>query len=414
MGEGRVTRRFSGGCLRLASMLVVLAGVTAGAGPARAASWAETLKAARGEHVYWYAWAGDPKINAYIDWVAAQVKDRFDIALQQVKIADTADAVGLVLAEKTAGRTTGGKADLVWLNGANFAAMKQARLLYGPFTQDLPNFALVDTKGKPTTLNDFTVPTDGYESPWGMAQLVFYADGARVKALPHTIEALGRWIADHPGRFTYPAPPDFTGATFLKQVLVSLTPAADRPALERPATDADFARLTRPLWQWLDAARPHLWHGGRSYPANYPALRQLVEDDETDIGFAFNPSEAATSIAQGLLPPTVRSFVLDGGTIGNTHFVAVPYDSGNTAAAMVVANFLLSPQAQARKADPRLWGDPTVLDVARLDAAGRAAFAALPTSPAELPPEALGPVLPEPHPSWMTRVAAEWQKRYAR
>ena len=50
-----------------------------------------------------------------------------------------------------------------------------------------------------------------------------------------------------------------------------------------------------------------------------------------------------------------------GGTIGNTHFVAIPYNSSAKEGAQVVANFLLSPEAQARKLDPTVWGDPTVL-----------------------------------------------------
>jgi ABC-type uncharacterized transport system YnjBCD substrate-binding protein len=32
----------------------------------------------------------------------------------------------------------------------------------------------------------------------------------------------------------------------------------------------------------------------------------------------------------------------------------------------VTANFLLSPEAQARKQDPKVWGDPTVLAMERL------------------------------------------------
>ncbi len=61
----------------------------------------------------------------------------------------------------------------MWINGENFAAMKRDGLLGEPFTQDLPNFKWVDTVNKPTTLIDFSVPTDGLEAPWGMAQLTF-------------------------------------------------------------------------------------------------------------------------------------------------------------------------------------------------------------------------------------------------
>ena len=54
---------------------------------------------------------------------------------------------------------------------------------------------------------------------------------------------------------------------------------------------------------------------------------------EVDIAFAFNPAAASNAIAAGELPDTVRSFVFDGGTIGNTHFVAIPFNSGAPEAA---------------------------------------------------------------------------------
>jgi putative thiamine transport system substrate-binding protein len=290
--------------------------------------------------------------------------------------------------------------------------MKSQSLLFGPFAETLPNYRLVDTVGKPTTRVDFTVPVDGLEVPWGMAQIVFLYDTARVREPPRDMAALLVWAEAHPGRFTYPAPPDFTGSTFLKQALYGLTPDAAR--LQQPATDADFAAATAPLWPWLDRLLPHLWRGGATFPANDQAQRQLLDDGEIDISLSFNPGEASSAIAQGLLPDTVRTYVLDGGTIGNTHFVAIPFNANAKEAAMVVADFLLSPEAQLRKQDPSVWGDPTVLAMDKLTPADRDKFAALPLGIATLPPAALGPVLLEPHPSWMTRLEAAWRQRYAK
>ena len=106
--------------------------------------------------------------------------------------------------------------------------------------------------------------------------------------------------------------------------------------------------------------------------------------------------------------------MFDGGTIGNTHFVAIPFNAAHKEAAMVVADFLMSAEAQAKKQDPRVWGDDTVLDLAKLEPAERALFDRLPLGVATLPPDKLGATLPEPHPTWMTRIEAEWRKRYSR
>ncbi|MYZ50034.1 ABC transporter substrate-binding protein [Propylenella binzhouense] len=373
--------------------------------------WQAVLAAARGETVYFHAWGGEPRINDYIAWVGREVAARFGVELVHVKVAETGAVVAKVLTEKAAGRTGNGSVDLVWINGENFAAMKENGLLLSePWADRLPSYRFVDVAGKPTVARDFGVPVDGLEAPWGMARLVFFYDPGEVPAPPRSAEALAAWIEANPGRFTYPQPPDFMGTTFLKQLLVDL--AADPAALARPVGSVDFEAVTAPLWAYLDRITPLLWRQGRAYPRDYGGMRQLLADGETAISFAFNPADASSAIANGELPDTVRSFVFDGGTIGNTHFVAIPFDAGASAGAMVVANFLMSPEAQARKEEAAVWGDPTVLAVDRLPPEDRARFAAVERGPATLPPDALGPVLPEPHPSWVAPLEAEWARRY--
>lgn len=392
------------------SLVLAVALLCAAVAPSRADDWQAVLDRARGQTVYWNAWGGADDINGYIAWVAQEVEARYGVAVVHVKVADIAETVSRVLAERLAGRDQGGSVDLMWLNGENFAAMRDQGLLGPPFAGQLPNFALVDTTGKPTTLVDFTVPTDGLESPWGMAQLVFMHDTAVVPDPPRSMATLLDWAEAHPGRFTYPLPPDFLGSTFLKQVLIEL--AADPSVLALPAEAADFDAVTAPMWAYLDALHPHLWRGGSGFPASGPELRRLFADGEIAIAFAFSPAEASHLIATGLLADTTRTFVLDGGTIANTHFVAIPFNANAREGAMVVADFLLSPEAQARKQDPHHWGDFTVLDLAALDPADRALFDAIDLGPATLAPDALGQPLAEPHPSWMTRLEAEWLERY--
>ncbi|MCH2393247.1 ABC transporter substrate-binding protein [Oceanibaculum sp.] len=398
--------------MRIVKIMLAALALATGIGTAKADDWSDTLAKARGQTVYWNAWAGDERINTYIQWVGTRVLAEHGVTLRHVKLADTAEAVSRVLAEKTAGRAEGGSVDLIWINGENFAAMKRGQMLFGPFTQKLPNFKLVDTKGKPTTLVDFTIPTDGLESPWGMAQFVFMMDTARVKNPPRSILALLDWAKANPGHFSYPAPPDFIGSTFLKQALVELTP--DRAILQKPMDEAGFAAATAPLWTWLDALHPALWREGSAFPKSGPALRQMLDDGAVDMALSFHPGEASSLIAEGKLPKSVRTFVLDGGTIGNTHFVAIPFNAKAKEGAMAVANFLLSPEAQARKQDPAHWGDGTVLDLAALPAADKARFGAIQLGVATLSPQELGTALPEPHPSWMTRIEEEWLKRYSR
>ncbi|MDY8107675.1 ABC transporter substrate-binding protein [Fulvimarina sp. 2208YS6-2-32] len=387
-------------------------GALAQDGGESAGEWNETVAAARGQTVYFNAWGGSQNINDYIGWVAEEVDDRYGITLEHVKVDDTANAVAQVVAEKAAGRNEDGGIDLIWINGENFASMKEQDLLAGGFASSLPNWRLVD-QDNPSVTTDFTVPTEGRESPWGGAKFVFFTDSARFGALetmPDSAGELLEWAKANPGRFSYPAPPDFMGSSFLKQVLSETI--EDPAVLENPVVDADFERVTAPLWAYLDQLDPVMWRSGRDYPANYPAMKQLLADGELGIIFAFNPAEASSAIANDELPDTVRSFVFSGGTLGNTHFVTIPYNSGSKEAAKVVANFLISPEAQIRKEKPEVWGDPTILALDKLSDAEREAFAAIDRGVATLGPDELGPVLPEPHPSWMTRIEEKWLTRY--
>jgi putative thiamine transport system substrate-binding protein len=394
----------------LAAILVALAVPFAAA--AQDGKWSAIVAKAKGQTVNFNAWAGDEKTNAFIQWVGAEVGKRYGVKVNHVKLKDTAEAVTRVVAEKAAGRHQDGTVDLIWINGPNFLAMKQQALLFGPFTQLLPNHARVDTTNIRSNVVDFTVPVDGMESPWRRAQIVFVYDGMRVRDVPRSVPELLAWAKRNPGRLTHPSIRNFLGSTFLKQALYELAP--DAAVLQRPATDTNFAAVTAPMWAWYEELRPQLWRQGRQLPENGPAQRQLLNDGEIDMMISFNPAEAAVAIHAGLLPDSVRTFVFARGTIGNTSFVAIPYNAANKEGAMVVADFLLDPATQAHAQDFRQMGNFSVLDFGKLSAAERKRFDDLPKSPA-LPTNAeLGTTLLEPHPTWMTRIANEWEKRYTK
>ena len=397
---------------RLLAAAAAAASILSAPALAQDLKWPDVVAAARGQTVNFNAWAGDEKTNAFIAWVGDELARRYGVRVNHVKLKDTAEAVTRVVAEKAAGRDAGGTVDLIWINGPNFLAMKEQRLLFGPFTPALPNYARVDTTNVRSNVVDFTVPVDGMASPWRRAQIVFVYDGRRIKDPPRSMPELLAWARANPGRLTHPSVRNFLGSTFLKQALYEFAP--DPAVLQQPATDGNFAAVTAPLWAWYDALKPHLWRRGQQFPDSGPAQRQLMNDGEIDVMISFNPSEAAVAIAAGLLPDTVRTFVPAKGTIGNTSFVAIPYNAANREGAMVVADFLLDPATQAHAQDFRQMGNFTVLDMAKLSPAERKRFADLPRTPA-LPTNAeLGATLLEPHPSWMTRIASEWEKRYTK
>lgn len=375
--------------------------------PQSSTAWAAIEQRARGQKVFFNAWGGSERTNAYLQWAAAEVARRHGVQVEHVKLTDTVEAVRRVRAEKAAGKGSGGSVDVVWINGENFLAMKREGLLFGPFAESLPHFQWVDVQGKPTTRIDFSEPVEGMEAPWGMAQFTLYGDARRVPNPPRSMTALLEFARANPGRVTYPRPPAFIGTTFLKQALVELN--TDRAALYRPVTPEALAQAAAPLWRYLDALHPHLWRNGRQFPPSPAAIRQMVADGELFIALSFNPNEAANEIAARRQPETTQAWQMSAGSIGNTHFLAIPFNSGVKEGAQVLINFLMSPEAQAHKADIAVWGDPTVLAIDRLPAADKARF----TSAARAGQvSAPAPVIPEPHGSWVDALEREWLRRY--
>ena len=371
-----------------------------------AQDWEETVAAAAGQTVFFNAWGGDERINAYIAWAGDRVREDFGVTVQHVKLADTAEAVNRVRLEQQANKTTGGSIDLIWINGENFATMKSEGLLFGPWAEHLPAFAGVDVEGKPTTVLDFQTPTEGFEAPWGMAQFNVIVDGALAPDFPTALSDLTDWAAQNPGRFTYPQPPNFLGTTFLKQATLALS--NDPDALYAPVDVADFAAVTAPVWAFLDQLHPNLWQRGQNFPVSGPAAQQLLSDAETAATLSFFPLEGPALVAAETFVEATVVQGFDGGSIGNTHFVAIPFNSSAAAGAQVFANFLMTPEAQIRKQSLAAWGDATVLDESRLSAAEQSALLEA-TNGLSV---SVGSVLPEPHPSWTSALEAAWLQRY--
>ena len=345
--------------------------------PASAEPWSQTLSAARGQTVSLWMWGGDPQGNAYVDDVLAPAAAKLGITLKRVPIADTMDAINRVIAEKQAGRTDG-SVDLVWVNGDNFKTGQQASLWRCGWSGSLPNMKYT-APNDPLLTSDFGTPVNGCEAPWHKAQFTFVYDSARVPDPPHTMAGLLAWIKAHPGRFTYPAPPDFTGSVFVREALYSV--AGGYRNVPTVPTQSAYDAVSPALWTELNDLKASLWHAGQTYPKDSVQLDQLYAGGQVDFTMTYGPATLTSLVAKGTFPKTTKVLTLDEGTIGNASFLAIPVNAAHTAAAEVVANLAMSPEQQLAKADPAVWGQFTVLDQSLLPTADAKAFAALPVSP---------------------------------
>lgn len=372
-------------------------------------SWDEVVAEAEGQTVYWNMWGGSDITNRFVQgYIGGLLADRYGVTLEMVPVTDATVFVNRVLGEKQAGRDRDGSVDLMWINGENFRTMREADLLFGPYAERLPNIQYVDLE-EPSIAFDFGYPVEGYESPYGTAQVVMIYDSAAVDEHPTTIEGLLDWIRANPGRFAYPAPPDFTGSAFVRHVFYYA--AGGYEELLGEFDQELFDEVAPRAWEILNDVEPYLWRSGETYPETRAQLQQLFANGEVFFDVAYNPNDPANMVAQGRYPESTRSFVFEGGTIGNTHYVAIPYNSPHKAAAMVTANLLLSPEVQLEKARPDVWGDPPAIDLTRIPTQWIESFEQLPQPASVVPPEIRAErKLPELQAPWLEAIERGWRE----
>lgn len=373
-------------------------------------SWQSIEKKAQGQTVDWYMWGGSPAVNAYVNgYLATELKSRFNITLRQVPVKDIAEIVSKLAVEKQAGKTEDGSVDLIWINGENFRTCKKLNLLHGPFANILPNIKNLDVDS-PALKSDFGTPVEYMESPWGSSQLVMIYDSARTPEPPKTVPDLLTWIKENPGRFTYPAPPDFTGSAFLRHIFYHESGSSNR--WQKPYTRGDLKNSADKTFATLRELKHSLWRGGATYPESPVKMDTLFADKEIDFSFSYQQGSASQNIRDGIFENTVRTFVFENGTISNTHFVAIPFNAKDKNGAMVVANFLLSPEAQLEKAKGDVWGDFPVIHPEKLLPEWQEKFNNLPKGIATLSDlELQTHQLPEPPSEILIYLEKGWQKQ---
>lgn len=357
-------------------------------------SWKEIEQKAKGQTVYFHAWGGSQEINRYLQWAAKELQRQNGVTLKHVKVTDIAESSSRLLAEKAAGKEQGGSVDMVWINGENFKSMKDNELLYGPFVEGLPSWQYVD-KSLPVDV-DFSEPTEGLEAPWGVGQLVFIYDSAELSNPPASFSDLLNYAKAHPNRLSYPKPPEFHGSSFIKALLIELSNNDER--LQKPVTDQSFNDLTPPLWRYLDEFNSVAWRGGKHFPSGTTETLRLLDDGQLDLAVTFNPNAVYSAQSAGNLEESTRVYAMETGALSNIHFLAIPWNATAKEGAMVAINFLLSPEAQSRKGDLEIWGDPSVLEKQYLTGSAKETQQFKSVA--------------EPHPSWQTRLEQEWLKRY--
>lgn len=367
-------------------------------------TWAGIEEQAHGQTVHLFMWTGDPYINQYMEkFVVPAVKQRYGITLD-VHAGLGNQLVSMIGTELDAGKAESA-ADMMWINGETFYQLRQLKALHGPFLNQLPHAQYLNLDS-PFINTDFQQKIDGYEAPWGNVQMTLIYDTLRVQKPPQTRAEWTAWVKAHPGRFTFDT--KFSGLTFLKGLLMDI---AGRETLLGTFNEARYQRYSAELWGLLRELKPYFWKQGRTFPDGVAQLHQLFVNNEVDFTMSNNDGEVDNKVTQGLFPKSTRAYVWQSGTIQNTHYLGIAARAAHKAGAMVVINFLLSPEAQLEKLKPAVWGDGTVLDVRKLPGEWKNRFATVPgrvyaPDRAQIQPFAL----PELAPEYMIRLAEDFRR----
>ncbi len=346
---------------------------------------------AKGTTVTFYGWGGDELRNKWLDTaVASTLKTKYDITLKRVPM-DIDQILSQLSGEKQAGKEEG-SIDMIWINGENFFSAKENGFLYGSFTDKLPNYDKYIDQNAEENQYDFGYPIEGYEAPYGKAQMVLINDSAVTPETPKNTEELLAYAKKYPGKVTYPALPDFTGSAFVRTIIYDIVGYEQFMTMEADKETVKAAIL--PALEYLQELNPYLWNKGKTFPATSSQVENMFADGELVMNMSYGPYSVATKIAEGAYPETARTFLFDKGTVGNTNYIAIAANSPNKAGAMVAINEIISAELQASQFS-ELKSLPVVA-YEKLTAEEKAKFDSVDTGKGTLPQnELLAKRLPE-------------------
>ncbi|WP_395548455.1 MULTISPECIES: ABC transporter substrate-binding protein [unclassified Lacrimispora] len=370
----------------------------------------DTMKEeAKGTTVTFYGWGGDEKLNEWLDnTFAPAMKETYDITMERVPM-DIDQVLSQLSGEIQAGEKNG-SIDMIWINGENFRSAKENNMLYGPFVDKLPNFQdYVDAKSKDVTL-DFAYPIEGFEAPYGKAQIVMIADTAVTPDMPKSTEDFKEFVRKYPGKVTYPALPDFTGSAFVRNIIYEI--CGYEQFLDMKGDKETVKAAVEPAMAYLRELNPYLWNEGKTFPDSSTTLDNMFSDGEVVLNMTYDAYGTAVKIADGAYTQTTQSFQFEKGTIGNTNFMAIAANSGNKAGAMVAINEMLSPEIQADRYDT-LKVIP-VLDNSKLSKEQKASFDGVDLGKGTIPQdELLSKRLPEMPAELVPMIEEIWTEEVA-
>lgn len=311
--------------------------------------WDSVLEAAKGTTVTYYGYGQYESLNAWFQGdFADTLMDKYGITFSYVQVTNTAEIITMLQDERQADVAAGeGVCDVAWVNGENFAQCKLSDTLWGNYIQYLPNMKYYDPESTGVT-DDDGCPIDGMESLWGTTVNAIIYDSARIDEndVPRSAEEFLAFAKAHPGEMTYPAIPDFNGTRWCSHLVMSVCGPDVFQGMDENTTYDEMKEKLADGLEYLRELNPYLWNEGLTYPNTQADATTMFANGE--IYFLEGNAWVAGSIEAGTYPETTRSVPFEYDILAH-HYLTIPYDCPNLAAALVMCNEWLSPECAAER-----------------------------------------------------------------
>lgn len=314
-------------------------------------------------------------LNVYQDYSDPLAKNWLDLVMKpymKEKLGITVNVNTLTMAkmlpklkDEKLNEVMIGDADLLILSKRGFDQLKDAGVLYGPFSNKLPNAAMNQTG-------------ESYENMWldgrlidkmateiGKSQLVFFFDEDKMEVPPVGLSDLRKYIIDNPGKFTFPSLDTLEGQAFINTLAASL---CDQKSLyEGKLTVAKQQALFAPVLAFLKDIQPYMWMQGKQLPKNAVELDRLFNEGQVSFSMSLDQNRATVLVKEEKYPSGSKAFVLSTGTTGFGQYAVIPFNSVNKSGAMSLINELLSADMQGSKYNAKNWGNLPSVDPMKME-----------------------------------------------
>lgn len=192
----------------------------------------------------------------------------------------------------------------------------------------------------------------GVVVPFHRNQTAIGYDTRSVEAadVPRTFDAILTWAMANPGKLAMTSPArGGSGSGFLESAILALASdecvaqSQDFTLTVEQATAWAAGECLDPVMEYFKALKPNV----EITNGNTDTLT-LIANGVASIGTVWE-DQTFDYIGRGLLPPSVRTTLMESGQVGDGDGIMIPSGTENLEAALLFVNFLLSDEAQVMK-----------------------------------------------------------------